>query len=80
MQAAALVKIGVLQWKSPKAFFGGACGQDWIWQSDQVLHEKCTQWLRLLQAPGSDIEKVSRLVQAVSGSEGLQLIRVTGGF
>jgi len=32
MQAAGLVKMGLLIWTSPKAFFGSACGQDWMWQ------------------------------------------------
>ena len=80
MQAAALVKMGLLQWTSAKAFFGGACGQDWMWQPDQVLIAKCTELQRILQGPSSDIDKVSCLVQSVAGQQGLEIIRVAEGF
>jgi hypothetical protein len=80
MQAAALVKLGLLQWTSAKAFFGGACGQDWMWQPDAVLHAKFTELQRILQGPGSDIAKVSHLVRSLVGQQGLEIIRIAEGF
>ena len=70
MQAAALVKLGLLLWTSPKAFFGGACGQDWVWLPDSVLITKSTQLQRVLCSQASDIEKVSQLITSLAGNVG----------
>jgi hypothetical protein len=80
MQSAALVKIGVLKWTSAKAYFGGACGQDWMWQPDKILHTKSADLQRILQGPGGDVEKLSQLVQTLVGQQGLAIIRDAEGF
>ena len=72
--------MGVLQWTSAKAYFGGACGQDWMWQPDQVLHMKSADLQRILQGPGGDIERLSRLIQSLVGQEGLATIHCAEGF
>lgn len=51
-----------------------------MWQPDQVLIAKSTELQRILQGPGSDIDKVSHLVQSVAGQQGLDIIRVAEGF
>ena len=80
MQAAGLVKMGLLLWNSPKAFFGGACGQDWVWQPNTVLIAKSTQLQSLLRGQASDIDKISQLIIALAGDQALQIIRVADGF
>ena len=80
MQSAALVKIGVLKWTSAKAYFGGACGQDWMWQPDKILHTKSADLQRILQGPGGNVQKVSQLVQSLVGEQGLAIIRNAEGF
>lgn len=80
MQAAGLVKLGLLQWTSRKAFFGGACGQDWTWQPDQLLINKSHDLQRILRGASPDIAKVSHVVQLLAGDEGLDIVRLAVGF
>jgi hypothetical protein len=80
MQAAGLVKVGLLKWKSPKAFFGGACGQDWLWQPESVLEAKSIALIKILRGTSSNIDKVSHVIQSLVGSEGLAIVRGREGF
>lgn len=80
IQNGALVRAGLLECRTPKAYTGGTIGQDIGFKDDNELHAHYDVIKNMLMNAGSENDGVCQVINRLVGMQGLEIVAEKEGL